>query len=75
MDEKQLQNVERQLGEADAKTAAAVAFAAIIRIGELGREAGDAFAEIAKGASDDADISDNWDEGCAQISEIIEQAT
>lgn len=71
MKEDQLQRVERELINADAKAAAAVAFAAISRIGELGRDAGEAFATLAEGADTDPDLESNWIEGCAQIEDHL----
>jgi hypothetical protein len=67
LSERRLIEIEGDIPEADADQAAAIAFAAICQVGHLGREAGEAFAKLAEGASDDADMGPDWDEGCAQI--------
>lgn len=71
MTERDLMLVEAQIGEANALAAAAIAFAAICRIGEIGREAGEEFKRLARGADDDGDLSMQWTEGCAQIEDHL----
>lgn len=66
MDEPQLRQVERQLETADAATAAAVAFAAIVRIGQLGSAAGAAFGTLA-GRAQGSFLDVDFAEGCRQI--------
>lgn len=56
MDEFELQDIERSLVDAPAWAAAAVAFAAIFRLGELGGEGGRAFARHAHIASFEPDL-------------------
>lgn len=56
MNEQRLQQVECELGEAEAETAAAVAVAAILRIGEIGLAAGKAFDRLTAGAESDPDM-------------------
>lgn len=57
IDEDRLQQLEREIGSADADAVAAIAFAAIYRIGELGREAGTAFARLAEGVDEDHELA------------------
>lgn len=51
-----------------------IAFAAICRIGEHGRDAGEAFDALAKDAPADGGIGPNFIEGCAQIEEAVNVA-
>lgn len=71
MTEAELQKIETVIAMADASAAAAIAFAAINRIGDLGLEAGDQFGRLAEGAAADPDLSPSFTEGCAQIEEHL----
>jgi hypothetical protein len=56
LSESRLIELEKEIGEADAESVAVIAFAAIHRIGELGRPAGRAFARLVEGVDEDPDM-------------------
>lgn len=58
LDESRLQQIERELAGAGAREAAAIAFAAIFRIGEIGPAATAAFARLAGTVLNDPDFPD-----------------
>jgi hypothetical protein len=59
-------SIVNDIDEMSASEAARVAFVAICRIGNHGRDAGEAFAALAKSNSDP-----DFEEGCAQIADLL----
>jgi hypothetical protein len=71
MTETDVQRVEALIELASPEHAAAIAVAAIRRIGDHGREGGEAFGKIAREILEGADSDIYFDEGCAQIDEHL----
>lgn len=70
MTERELIFLESQIGGADAQEIAAIAFAALFRIGELGLEAAEAFVSLAEGAASDPDMI-HFSEGTSQMLDVL----
>ncbi len=72
LDEARLQQLERELAAAGAYEAAAVAFAAVMRIGELGAPATTAFARLADGVFGDPDFSE-FAAGFTAVADLLQR--
>lgn len=70
IDESRLQQIERELAGAGAREVAAIAFAAIFRIGEIGAPATAAFGRLAGTAFHDPDFPD-FGAGLVAIADLL----
>ncbi len=70
MTESDLIQAERDIERADARTAAAIATAAVMRIGQLGPEGGTAFADLVEGFAGDPDVPE-WQRGATMVASAL----